>query len=199
MAETTPPCTNTELMARLIAAEVSLAAFKDLMSERDRVNRTMVEGVSRVITEMDRRIEVQFSEKDKAVAAALAAAKEAVAAALSAADRAVAKAEIATESRFESVNEFRAQLGDQTRTLMSRSEFDAKFDALNQKISAVEKATERNEGKGIGWTQIGSLMLGVALVAGVAFEISRGAAPATTPQIVYLPQPTPTTTTTTKP
>jgi len=35
---------------------------------------------------------------------------------------AVNKAEAATEKRFESVNEFRAQLGDQSRTFMPRIE-----------------------------------------------------------------------------
>lgn len=34
------------------------------------------------------------------------------------------KAETATESRFEGVNEFRAQLSDQTKTFVPRSEFE---------------------------------------------------------------------------
>ena len=159
----TATCTNAELAGKVVALEVNIAAFKELMKERGEVTSIKHESVLRVITEMDRRIEVQFSEKDKAVSAALAAAKEAVAAALSAADRAVAKAEIATENRFESVNEFRAQLGDQTRTLMSRTEFEAKYDSLDQKVGALEKAIERAGGRGAGIASI----IGGAFAAGL--------------------------------
>ncbi len=47
-----------------------------------------------------------------------------VAIALASADRAVLKAETATERRFESVNEFRAQLTDQAATFITRREFE---------------------------------------------------------------------------
>lgn len=69
--------------------------------------------------EADRRYEQRFQDQEKAVAAALAAA-----------DRAVAKAELAANSRFDSVNEFRAQLTDQTATFLSRAEADTRTSAL---------------------------------------------------------------------
>jgi len=48
--------------------------------------------------------------------------EQAVAFALQAAEKAVTKAELAAEKRFESVNEFRNQLKDQTGTFITRNE-----------------------------------------------------------------------------
>lgn len=69
-------------------------------------------------------IEQRITDQDKAVQAALIAAKEAV-----------IKAETATEKRFESVNEFRAQLADQSNTLMPRQEYTVQHKALEDKLS----------------------------------------------------------------
>jgi hypothetical protein len=52
--------------------------------------------------------------------------------ALSAADKATLKAENAVEKRFESVNEFRATLSDQTRSFLTRSEFNAKWESIEK-------------------------------------------------------------------
>ncbi len=64
-----------------------------------------------VIDERDRQYGQRFDAQEKAVAAALAAAKEAV-----------TKAEVAAEKRFDSVNEFRNTLKDQTGTFVTRNE-----------------------------------------------------------------------------
>ena len=65
-------------------------------------------------------LEAAFAAQKDAIEAAFTAQKEAINAALTAADRAVQKAEAAAEKRFEGVNEFRAQLGDQQRTSRRR-------------------------------------------------------------------------------
>ena len=59
--------------------------------------------------------------------------------ALAAADKAVTKAEIATEKRFEGVNEFRQTLADQAGRLMPREEATAKFENMAKDISALDK------------------------------------------------------------
>ena len=64
----------------------------------------------------------------------------AVQAALLAAEKAVNKAERAAENRFESVNEFRAQLGDQQRTFLPRQEYDVQHRALDEKLNAVAES-----------------------------------------------------------
>src|ERR1700679_2961767 len=68
--------------------------------------------------ESDLRYQQRFDGQQKALQDALSSAEKAVNAALAAADRAVLKAETAAEKRFESVNEFRAVLSNQSATLM---------------------------------------------------------------------------------
>lgn len=75
---------------------------------------------------------------------------EKVALALNAADKAVSKAEQATEKRFESVNEFRASLADQSATLITRAEFISKVEAVAEKLSDLTDRLNRAEGKGAG-------------------------------------------------
>lgn len=65
---------------------------------------------------------------------------EKVALALAAADKAVSKAETATEKRFESVNEFRGQLNDQSRQFMPRSEADQLVQQLTQRVRELADA-----------------------------------------------------------
>ena len=59
--------------------------------------------------------------------------------ALAAADKAVTKAEIATEKRFEGVNEFRSTLADQAARLMPREEAMSKFENLQKDINTNAK------------------------------------------------------------
>lgn len=65
--------------------------------------------------------------------------------ALAAADKAVTKSEIATEKRFEGVNEFRSTLADQAARLMPREEATAKFENIEKDMSTLGKeiATRR--------------------------------------------------------
>lgn len=100
-------------------------------------------------------VDTRFEAQEKAAAVALAAVKEASVSAQSAADRAVAKAEAATDKRFESVNEFRAALDDNTRTLMPRAEAEQQFKAIIEKIDDLTKrmAAKEEQGRGLnqGW------------------------------------------------
>ncbi|GAC1516241.1 MAG: hypothetical protein NVS1B11_36370 [Terriglobales bacterium] len=79
--------------------------------------------------------------QEKAVAAALVAAEKAVHAALSSANEAVLKAEKSSESRFAGINEFRAQMGDQQRTLMPRAEVEVLIRGIYDKIESQQKST----------------------------------------------------------
>lgn len=103
----------------------------------------------------DVRYDQRFEASKEAIASALNAAKEAITAALSAADRAVQKAESASEKRFEGVNEFRATLSDQQRTLMPRQEAEALIRNLSDKIDAQDKriteSVSQRTGVGQGW------------------------------------------------
>jgi hypothetical protein len=68
--------------------------------------------------------------------------------ALAAADKAVTKAEIATEKRFEGVNEFRSTLADQAANLMPRAEAMSKFDNVYKDIDSLEKDVQKMREQG---------------------------------------------------
>jgi hypothetical protein len=89
-------------------------------------------------------LDAAFVAQQTAMQTAFKSADTAVAAALLSAEKAVTKAEVASEKRFESVNEFRAQLNDQAATLLSRAEADARLQALGDKIESIaDRSQER--------------------------------------------------------
>lgn len=95
---------------------------------------------------MDQR----FDSSDKAINAALAAAKEAV-----------LKAEAASEKRFEAVNEFRASLSDQQRTLMPRVESELVVKNLADRLKVLEDAKTQAAGGWSGARNLWGVIVGV--------------------------------------
>lgn len=101
-------------------------------------------------------------------------------------EQALAKAEVATEKRFESVNEFREQLRTQAATLASRDSVEAivkemdrrfnetarfnsdRWEAQGRAITAIEKGDVKQEGRGIGQVAvIAAIVTSVGLVGGL--------------------------------
>lgn len=106
-----------------------------------------------------------LAEKDKRDEQRFQANKEAINAALLAAEKAVAKAEAAAEKRFEGVNEFRAQLADQARTLASSE----KLDSVIQRIDRMEANQNTTSGRTGGFASaagyvLSAVLLGVAVL-----------------------------------
>lgn len=66
------------------------------------------------------------------------------------AKEAIEKAEMATEKRFASVNEFRAQLATQTNTFLPREVADAQFKEIRQLIAAISKRQDQDSGSDAG-------------------------------------------------
>jgi len=84
--------------------------------------------------------------------------------ALAASDRAVTKAEMASEKRFDAVNEFRATLADQQRNLMPRAEVEIMMKSINEKVDALNVLTIAKQSEGLGQKQgMGT----IAVIAGV--------------------------------
>ena len=76
--------------------------------------------------------------------------KEAVAFALTSSEKAILKAEAAADKRFESVNEFRAALSDQSNTFMTRTEYHTQHASLAEKVDraiATLSATDKLVGE----------------------------------------------------
>lgn len=107
-----------------------------------------------------------LDEKDRAIAAAL-----------SSAERANAKAEAATEKRFEGVNEFRAALADQQRTLMPRNEAEIRMSGTDTILAALQRRMAAVEGRSQGFTGGWGWAVGVfgliALVVSLIMTLRR--------------------------
>lgn len=100
-----------------------------------------------------------------------------IAAALLATEKAIGKAEIANEKRFESVNEFRGQLNDQTRTFLSRTEVDAMhktsdaaIDRNSDRVNELATRLDKIEGRGSGVSQ--AYIYAFALIAALGTLVS---------------------------
>jgi hypothetical protein len=83
-----------------------------------------------------RMLDERYATQTKALDAAFKAAEQAVAVALANAEKATGKAEAAANARFESVNEFRKALTDQTATFIPRAEYDTAHAALTDRVTA---------------------------------------------------------------
>ena len=117
--------------------EQGFAALRDSISAADR-------RYAERYAQQSEASSVAFAAQQTAMTAAMAAAEKAVQTALAAAKEAVDKAEIAASKRFDSVNEFRAQLADQAANLMPKAEALVLIAALSQRIDAL---TARNDEK----------------------------------------------------
>ena len=112
------------------------------MNDRDVPQRVPIkEHFEAILAEKDRSYKQRFKAQEKAVHAALTAAKEAV-----------SKAEIAAEKRFDSVNEFRRTLADQTSTFIPRPEYTQRLNSIDEKINAITRIC------------VGAVMLGIAVI-----------------------------------
>jgi Flp pilus assembly protein TadB len=116
-------------------------------------------------------LDERYATQVKALDAAFKAQEAAVAAALQAAEKATVKAEAANEKRFESVNEFRAQLTDQAGTFVSRREHEAKLDALGAKltdaVARLDQSQGRSAGVGVSAQWVYMIIIVVGVIAGV--------------------------------
>lgn len=94
--------------------------------------------------------------------------------ALLASDRAVSKAEGASEKRFDAVNEFRATLADQQRTLIPRSEVEIIVKSINEKIDALNAILISRQGQSEGQREgMGTIVAIAGVVSAVVAIVSR--------------------------
>lgn len=113
------------------------AAYRE--SGRQKADREILE---RIIDERDRLYDMRFRAAEIAVNAALAAQEKAVAAAFLASEKAIIKAEEAQKDYNTRSNEFRGQLDDQAKLLMSRTEALSNLVAINEKIETLRNFFE---------------------------------------------------------
>jgi len=88
-----------------------------------------------------------------------------------AAELAIAKAETAAEKRFEGVNEFRASLADQQRTLMPRVEAEIRLNALDRHLDEIDNRLGAIESKSKGFAGGWGVAVGVVGLIGAVVAI----------------------------
>lgn len=115
------------------------------------------------------RVEEQLLALDRLMAARFASMDEKTTLALSSADKAVSKAEIATERRFEGVNEFRQTLSDQAAQFVTRREFESLRHAGTERMDELKEWIDRTSGERTGGrTKVGDQRAALAAYIGVA-------------------------------
>jgi len=110
----------------------------------DSLQKYTVQRIDDLVMLLDERhqaqskaIEAAFMAQQSAMRTAFDAADKAVQAALTAVEKASDRAESYSDQRFESVNEFRAQLSDQAATFINRAEYSVQHKALDDKVTSI--------------------------------------------------------------
>jgi hypothetical protein len=92
-------------------------------------------------------------------------------------DKALEIARMSVEKRFDSVNEFRQALTEQTATFLRRSEYIIEHKSLTEKIELLMRKVEAAEGKGAGlssgWAYLVSAIALAGTVVGAFFSFSH--------------------------
>lgn len=102
------------------------------MGDPDWTLDTLYEHLQRQLNDLAHMLDERRLYQERAVETALSAAKEAV-----------SKAEVATEKRFDAVNEFRGQMADQAAMFLPREEYKTAHEALIEKMSTANETRVR--------------------------------------------------------
>ena len=109
--------------------------------------RAVERAADKAEAESDLRYQQRYDSQQTAVKDALVSQDKAVRAALASAELAVSKSEVASTKRFDSVNEFRAQLADQASTFLPRAEAEARLAGLIEKVDDLRRSRDAYEGR----------------------------------------------------
>jgi len=123
---------------------------------------TLAKHLDEKIEDVEARTLERFALARQAIDAALQAADKSISAAMAAAEKAVTKAEVAAEKRFDSVNEFRAAMKDQTTNFADKAQVDFR-------LSVIEKKIENFTGQISGVSNVWGFIVGFV---GMAFGIA---------------------------
>lgn len=150
-----------EVDAKVAVLETAIASLQKQLNDRIHMSR---ESLALALTAAEKTTAIAQQTADKAMAKAdakadmvyleaqirslkeqfqdqITSAQSALRAAFDSSEKAITKAEESNEKRFQSVNEFRAQLADQQKTFVVKDEAEFKFTALEKKLD--ESAADR--------------------------------------------------------
>jgi hypothetical protein len=129
---------------------------------------------SRVFEELDKRFSDRFELSDQhqrdqreTLNDAILSVEKAANAAMVASEKAINKADTASEKRFDSVNEFRAAMGDQAARLITRVEVDQRMAGQEKETAGIVSRLDRIEAKGIGLQSGWGILVNIITLAGL--------------------------------
>lgn len=140
-------------------------AIEMATEEREKAAQILREGLVQQIASGDSALELHIADQVQQIQTVISMGSEQVNAAFASSKEAILKAETATERRFESVNEFRAQLNSQTQSFMPREVAEAKLAEVNKKVDELTARINTGQGKSAGVTASIGLMIAVSGVA----------------------------------
>jgi len=160
--------TNVKFEQRDKAVEVLATSLKQQVDTGDENLRqhiaNQIDQIKQALLSADKLMEARLGTLDQQIKSV----HREIDIETSATRAAVQKADTATEKRFESVNEFRAQMADAAAQYITRREVEALVNTNAGKISDITDRINRNEGKGSGMSQIVGWIFGaVGLVVGL--------------------------------
>jgi len=148
---------------------------------------TLYIHLSRVLSDLAHRMDIELESRDKlsvsdrqVINVSILAVEKTAAMAQLSSEKAIQKAEVATEKRFDSVNEFRATLTDQAARLATKEALAGFQSAFDDKIRELTARVGRVEDTKIGAIESQSALAArvtlALLAAGVLVSILLGIA-----------------------
>jgi hypothetical protein len=132
---------------------------------------TLRQHVEKLLEHGQLRERERFEAQKEATRLALEAQKEATRLALDTARQAVDKAEVASNKRFEGVNEFRQTLSDQQRTLMPRNEAELQFGRIREELQLLREQDMKRISQGLGlqhgWSILIAALGAIGIIVGI--------------------------------
>lgn len=115
-----------------------IAVSEGQSSDTDWTIYSLYHHFSQIMTAQEARFHERLTAQEVRFSERLSGQERNVEQALAASEKAITKAEAATDTRFQSVNEFRATLSDQSSLFMQRSEALALFERNTQRMDEIQ-------------------------------------------------------------
>jgi len=171
---------ETRNLERFRAQEMALAAAMMALEKASDATKNAVDtAVTQLVAEKEIRYNERFNSQEVALKAAMSASEKAIIAtkdaldtAMIASEKAITKAEISTEKRFESINEFRATLSDQQDTFVRKTEVDFRFLSLADKVEKITESQQALQNKGAGFNAAWVVVLGASTMISTLVAIA---------------------------
>jgi hypothetical protein len=132
---------------------------------------SLYEMLCQRIDDNDRRYEQRHDHNVREQESKEAAAREALEAAMRSAKEAVAKAQDDLDQRLQNQNEWRGRMEDQVKRFVTREEYEAKHNALTDRVNIIGDRTGRIEATGLGRGQLWAWIVGGLGTAAVLTDV----------------------------